>query len=305
MQAIKRVIIQGGYSFYRNMTVSVSSIFILIITLSIVTSIILTKSIFLHSLEEIKSKVDISLYLKSDASEEAVLAIKEKLSTLSALQSVNYISKEDTLIKFKNDYKDDAETLEALNEIGTNPFGPSFVITARDTNDYSDIVETINTPDFLGTYNDNIDKINYTDIKSSIDKINSMIKWSGDIGYVLTIIFMLISLMIVYNTTRLAILNFKDEIHIMKLVGASDLFIKGPFLIEACIYGVLASLFTILAFIPITEYITTKTFVFLGEYSLYDYYMSNILHISLILIGSSIIVATLSSFLAVRKHLRG
>jgi cell division transport system permease protein len=305
MQSIKRVIIQGSYSFYRNMTVSISSIFILVITLSIVTSIILTKAVFLNTLEEVKSKVDISLYLQKETNEESELAIKEKLQTLQAVKEVIFISKEDTLIKFKEDHKNNAETLEALNEIVSNPFGSSFVITAKNTNDYAAIVDTINASDFLGKYSDSVDRINYTDIKYSIDRINNLIKWSTEIGYILTIIFISISIMIIYNTTRLAIFNFKDEIHIMKLVGASDTFIKGPFLIEASIYGIIASIFTSIAFIPISEYITGKTVSYLDGFSLYEYYMSDFLNIALILLCSSIVVSTTSSFLAVRKHLRG
>jgi cell division transport system permease protein len=285
------------------MTVSVSSIFILVITLSIITSIYLSKDVFKKSIDNIKSKVDISIYMKPDTADAQMLAVKQKLQMLPEVKSVNFISREDTLNNFKRDNASDTATLQALTEVGSNPFGASFSVQADDTDKYSIIISKINDENLLGEDKSSIDKINYVDIKESIDKLNHLVSWFSAVGYTVTIVFVVMSLMIVYNTIRLAIFTFKEEISVMKLVGASNMYIRGPFIVESIIYGVMASIITTGLFYPITKYITSKTVDFFGGYSIHAYYMDNILNIAMMLAGAGVAVAAISSILAVRKYL--
>lgn len=303
MQIIKRILDAGFKGFYRNRTISVSSIFILIITLSIICSILITKNVFSNTVEQIKSKVDISINLKRDSSEASIISIKQKLQNINEIKEVVFISKEDTLISFKEKYKNDEATLKALEEVSSNPFGASFKIVAKDTGDYSEIINKINNENILGDDKNSIDKINYVDIKDSIDRLNKLIYWFDNFGLAVIIIFSIISIMIVYNTIRLAIFTFKDEISVMKLVGASDMYIRGPFIVEAVIYAFVSSIITLISFFMITKYIDSKTVNFLAGYSVNDYFVSNIFYIFFILLISSILVAAISSILAVRKYL--
>ena len=303
MQLFKRIIIGGLNGFYRNRTISVSSIFILIITLSIICSILLFKAVFTNSVSQIKSKVDISIYLKKEVTDTSIISIKQKLKNLSEVKEVNFISKEEVLDNFKEKYKNDPSTDKALQEINTNPFGPVFQIIAKDTNDYSKIIAKINEQNLLGEESKDIEKINYFDLKDSIEKLNNLIAWFDSFGFVMTFIFIIISLMIVYNTTRLAIFTFKDEISIMKLVGASDMYIRGPFIVESILYGFISSIITLSIFYPITKYIGTKTIVFLGGYNINTYFVENIPTIFIILLMSGILVSITSSIFAVRKYL--
>lgn len=302
-QLIKRITQAGFTGFYRNMTVSVSSIFILVITLSIITSIYLSKDVFEKSIDNIKSKVDISIYMKPDIDDAQILAVKQKLQIIPEVKSVNFISREETLNNFKRDNASDVATLQALAEVGTNPFGASFSVQADDTDKYSIIISKINDENILGDDKNSIDKINYVDIKESIDKLNNLVSWFQTIGYVITLVFVIMSLMIVYNTIRLAIFTFKEEISVMKLVGASNMYIRGPFIVESIIYGVIAGIITTGLFYPITKYITSKTIVFFGGYSVHAYYVDNIFNIVMMLAGAGIGVAAISSILAVRKYL--
>jgi cell division transport system permease protein len=303
MQLFKRIITAGLNGFYRNRTISISSIFILVVTLSIIASIFLFKAVFNNSVDQIKSKVDISIYLKSDSSDATIISVKQKLSGIKNVKEVNFISKEDTLKNFKEQYKNDAATIKALEEIGTNPFGASYQVKANDTNDYDGIMSKINEEGFLADDKKDIDKINYVDIKDSIDKLNKIIIWFNSFGLVMIIIFAVMSLLIVYNTVRLAIFTFKDEISVMKLVGASDMYIRGPFIVESIIYGLLASIITVLLFYPVTKYIATRTMDFFGGYDVHLYYTDHLVSLFLMLAGAGILVASISSILAVRKYL--
>ncbi len=303
MQLFKRIITAGFNGFYRNRTISISSIFILVVTLSIIASILMFRDVFNNSITQIKTKVDISIYLKNDTTDASIISIKQKLQGISTVKDVNFVSKDETLEKFKEQYKNDTATIKALDEVGVNPFGASFQVIAKDTTDYNNIMKKIETENYLGDDTKDIDKINYVDIKDSIEKLNSLITWFNTFGITMITIFIIMSLMIVYNTIRLAIFTFKDEISVMKLVGASDMYIRGPFIVESILYGAIASLITTIIFYPITKYVTNKTLDFFGGYSIHAYYLDNIALIFVTLFISGTLVAIISSVLAVRKYL--
>ena len=303
MTLIKRIIAAGFQGFYRNKTISIASIFILVVTLSIICNMFLFEAVFKYSVQEIKKKVDISIYLKSDASDASILAIKQKLGALPNVKEVKYITKEETFNKFKEDYKNDNETISALSELGSNPFGASFSVVAKDTVDYENIISKINDEKILGDDGNSIDKINYLDIKDSIAKLNNIITGVEKFGIFVVIVFIAMSVMIIYNTVRLAIFTFKDEISVMKLVGASNMYIRGPFIVESAIYGVIASLITILLMYPVISWLRDKTIEFFVGFDMLQYYKDNILQIFIILCISGIVVSMISSMLAVRKYL--
>ena len=303
MQLFKRIITAGFKGFYRNKTISIASIFILVVTLTIIANMFMLEAIFKHSVAEIKKKVDISIYLKNDVQDSSILAIKQKLQELPNVKEVVYITKEETLIKFKEDYKNDPDTLAALSELGANPFGPSFSVKANDTPDYEIIMSKINDDKILGDDYNSIDKINYLDIRDSITKLNSLVSLVEKFGIFVTIIFVSMSVMITYNTVRLAIFTFKEEIAVMKLVGASNMYIRGPFIVESAMYGIIASLISVLIMYPISSWLDHKTVTFFAGFSILEYFTSNIFQIFIVLCVCGIVVSTVSSLLAVRKYL--
>lgn len=304
MTLLKRVLEAGLKGFYRNKTISIASIFILIITLTIIANLFLMQAIFNYSVDEIKKKVDISIYLKKDAQDATIVSMKQKLQALPNVKNVTYITKEDTLAKFQEDYKNDAETLAALNEIGTNPFGASFSVTANDTPDYELIMSKIQDERVLGDDYNSIDKINYFDIKDSIANLNKIVQGAQTFGLFIVAILIAMSIMIIYNTVRLAIFTFKEEISVMKLVGASNTYIRGPFVVESGLYGLIASIIAVGLLYPITSWISSKTQSYFGGFDMHDWYSSHVLQIFLILLVSGVLVSTISSMLAVRKYLK-
>ena len=301
----RRIIAAGLRGFYRNRTVSLSSIFILTITLSIITSFYLFRAIFDYTLDQVREKVDVRIYFTVDATEQEIIDVKAKLLGLSEVKSVAYTSREQALADFKTKHTGDALTLQALDELGNNPFGASLAITAKDTSQYESIATQLtSSTGLLGDSSGAVDKINYYQLKDSIDKLNNIIGWTDTVGFWLSMIFILMSCMIVYNTIRLAIFVYRDEIAVMKLVGASNMFIRGPFIVEAVLYALIATIITLVIFYPATAWITKKTVFFFEGMNINQYFVTHIFQLTGILLLSGVFLAVISSLLAVRKYLK-
>ena len=301
----KRTILAGLRGFYRNRTVSLSSIFILTITLSIVTSFYLLVAVFNYTLEQVKEKVDVRVYFTTDATEQQATDIKAKLLGLSDVKSVTYTSREQALDEFKKKHVGDQLTLQALDELGSNPFGASLSVIAKDTSRYEAIADQLSDGSgLLGDDKGVIDKVNYYQIKDSIDKLNSIIGWTNTVGFWLSIIFVLMSCMIVYNTIRLAIFVYRDEIAVMKLVGASNMFIRGPFIVESLLYAIVATIITTIIFFPATVWVSQKTVFFFEGLNINAFYTAHFIELTLTLLAFGSVLTVVSSFLAVRKYLK-
>ena len=124
------------------------------------------------------------------------------------------------------------------------------------------------------------------------------------VGFALSFALAAIALMVAYSTVRLAIYNAKDEISVMQLVGASRAFIRGPFLVEGVIHGILSAIFTLAVFYPVFWFAGTKTKALFMGLNIFEYFLSNIFQIGAILVFTGIILGTFSAALAVRKYLK-
>ena len=230
--------------------------------------------------------------------------VKAKLAGLPQVKSVIYTSREQALEEFRVKHAGDQLTLQALEELGENPFGASLSVLAKDTSQYEAIAQQLQEGSgFFGYQSASVDKINYYQLKDSIDKLNNIIGWVNTVGFWLSVIFILMSCMIVYNTIRLAIFVYRDEIAVMKLVGASNMFIRGPFVVEAMLYGLVATVITLVLAYPATVWVTKKTIFFFEGMNIHAYYMQHFFELALLLLVSGVILAVISSLLAVRKYL--
>jgi cell division transport system permease protein len=216
-----------------------------------------------------------------------------------------YTSREQALEEFKTKHQGDQLTLQALDELGSNPFGSSLAVVAKDTAQYEAIASQLSTGSgLLGDSSSAVDKINYYQLKDSIDKLNSIIGWTNTVGFWISMIFILMSCMIVYNTIRLAIFVYRDEIAVMKLVGASNMFIRGPFIVEAVLYALVATTITLVLFYPATVWVTKKTVFFFEGMNIHAYYTTNFFQFAGMLFAAGVVLAVISSLLAVRKYLK-
>jgi cell division transport system permease protein len=291
-------------NFWRNGFVSLASILVMTITLSVIGSIIFTSALLVSSLDQIKEKVDINVYFVTNASEGDILAIQKSLKALPEVAEVTYTSREQVLADFKQRHQNDEFTLQALDELSDNPLGAVLNVKATDPSRYADIAtflesKSVSQTDGLPI----IDKINYNQNKTAIDKLSQMIDSGQKLGFFLTIILIIISVVITFNTIRLAIYISREEISVMRLVGASSKFIRGPFVIVGIMYGIVAALISIALFYPITYYLGKATQNFFTGLNVFNYYVSNFGQIFAIIIGAGIFIGAASSYLAVRRYL--
>jgi cell division transport system permease protein len=299
----KRIIKSGFINFSRNGLISWAAVLVVTITLSVITAIILLQAVLSFSLNAIKDKVDVTIYFTVAAPEVQIIALQKSLEKLPEVASVSYTNSEQALALFRARHESDYPTIAALDEIGANPLGAYLNVKAKEVSQYENIANFLKGDDklVLGSVSI-IDKINYHQNKLVIDRLNSIISGANKLGFLVTLILILISIIITFNTIRLTIFISKDEIGVMRLVGASKMRVRGPFMTEGIIYGLIASIITMIIFLPAVFWVGVNMTDFLGL-NLYHYYLSHFFQIFAIILLSGILLGVISSFLAVRRYL--
>jgi cell division transport system permease protein len=303
---VRRIVRSGLINFYRNTFVSFASVMMMTITLFIIGATIFLNAILSFTMANIERKVDINVYFYPQAQESQVLDVKNQIEQLPQVESVTYLSREDALNAFKTRHENDQLTLQALDELGTNPLGASLSIQAKDSGQYESIAEFLNSDETLqaGSTGGLIEKINFYQNKEIIARLNALSDTVKRVGIILTIIFIGLSIVVTLNTIRMAIYSSREEIGVMRLVGAENKYIQGPFVVEGILSGLFAAVITIMALFPITLWVSKHTINFLGGLSLVSYYGDNFMQIFLILLVVGIVLGALSSMFAIRQYLK-
>ncbi len=299
--SLKRITSSGAKNFARSGAVSFATVLIMTVTLIIVGFLIFLSALLTHTLGLVQDKVDVNVYFTVDAAESEILSIQQQLEALPEVAAVTYTSREQALEEFRTRHANDQLTLQALEELGENPLGASLAIKAKDPSQYEAIVNQVasNT-----TGGDIIDRINYYQNKSVIDRLTGAIETMEKAGLFVVILFAGASVIIALATIRLAIYSAKDEIAVMRLVGASNMYIRGPFIVAGILSGIFAAIIALLLFYPATWYAGNALSSWLGGFNLFKYYTDNFVIVFGILMGSGILIGALASWLAVRRYLR-
>lgn len=302
---LKRIIKSGFFNFWRSGYVSLASILVMFITLSVIGSVIFVSTILNVTMQELRDKVDVNVYFTTTVSEDDILALKNKIEALPEVRNIEYISREQALENFRESHKNDQTILQALEELTDNPLGASLNIKAKEPSQYEGIANFLSEENILSGGGEKIiDKINYYENKTVIEKLSRIINSAENLGLALTLSLVVVSIVITFNTIRLAIYISREEISVMQLVGASKNYIRGPFVITGIIVGLVAGLLTILVFWPICYWLGQTTQNFFVGFNAFDYYVKNFFQIAFAVIGSGIAIGAVSSLLAVRKYLK-
>lgn len=303
MIELKRIIKSGFVNFARSGVISWAAVLVVTITLSVITAIILLQAVLHFSLDQIKDKVDVTIYFNVNAEDSKIMSLKRSLENLPEVEKVSYISAAESLKLFRLRHQNDYPTIQALDEISDNPLGGYLNVKAREVSQYESIANFLNGDNALVLGSQSIiDKVNYHQNKIVIDRLNNIISGAQKLGFLITLILIIISIIITFNTIRLAIFISKEEIGVMRLVGASKMRVRGPFMVEGAIYGIISTIVTLVIFLPVTIYLGNNMTNFLGL-NIYDYYISNLFQISIIILLSGILLGMISSFIAIRKYL--
>lgn len=304
---VKRIFRAGFLDFWRNGFVSFASILMMVFTLFIIGLAIFTGVILSKTLQQFRDKADMNVYFTTDASETDILGLQKQVNALPEVASTQYISSTDALANFRELHQNDQLTLQALDELGGNPLGAVLNVKAKDISQYAAIANFLQGQEALQNGKPQIiDKINYFDEQhqqaiSRLSQITDSSKW---IGIAIIAILVLTTIAISFNTLRLAIYSSREEISVMRLVGAGRGYIRSPFIVEGVMYGLIAGVVTMLLFYPLTWWLGTKTENFFGGVNVFSYYIANFPLLFLVIVGSGVLIGAIASYLAVRRYLK-
>ncbi|MFH0987550.1 MAG: permease-like cell division protein FtsX [Patescibacteria group bacterium] len=297
---VARVFKFGWYEFLRNIGISVGTIFIMFITLSILAGTVFLRGTTQNLISALQKKVDVSVYFNPSVAEKDIFKVKERIENFPQIDAVSYVSREKALESFKEEHKNDPQIMEALEEIGDNPLPASLNVRASAANTYEALANFLEKGEFKSL----IEKVNYRQNKSIIDKLFSISNSIKNSGIVLSLLLIFIALTVTFNTIRLAIYSKKREIEVMKFIGATDWFVRGPFLIEGVLLGLFAGFFSFLLFYGVDAVLSAQGAGIFSELNLLSFFENNILFLLLIQFGGGIILGAVSSIFATQKHLR-
>lgn len=302
--ALKRITKYGFLSFLRNGFVSLATILVMTIALFMISASIFSDAALKSVLKSLENQVDINVYFTPEADGEAINKLAKELEALAESESVTLKSKEEVLAEFKNRHKNDELTIKSLEELGENPFGATIAVRAKSPEDYAKIAKFLEGKiEALNKEKQIIEKVNFTDSKKAIDTLNSIIKSSKKITAVVLAFLILVAVLIVFNTIRLAVFTNKEEIAIMKLVGASDAYVQGPFIVEGALYGIVSAILTMLIVWPLSVYIDPSAKAFLGSFSTYEYFKTHAVNLFAVLLTVGVLLGVASSYLSVKRYL--
>ena len=284
---------------------SLSAIFVMTVALFVVGSTILLSVFLDSSLQEIKSKVDVNVYFNPDATEPDIFLMKRALEELPEVAAVEYISRDQAIQNFKDRHSNDYLMTQALDELIDNPLGAILNIKAKDTSQYEAIAKHIKSEqEAAGPGANLIYNVNYSKNKIVIDKLTAITKGIERVSFALLLVLIGIAIVITFNTIRLAIYVSREEIAIMRLVGANNSFVRGPFVVEGIMYGIVAAIVSTALFYPVTHWLRSATENFYGGIDLFSYYIMHLNQIFMVLLVGGVFLGAVSSFLAVRRYLK-
>lgn len=243
------------------------------------------------------------MYFVPTASQDDIDSIRTALIALPDVADVRYTSREEALANYRERNQNDEIAMQALAELDDNPLGANIAIQARETSQYESIARFLEERRDSTAQNPVIDEINYERNRESIDALTKIIGAVEQASIAIMLVLIVAAILITFNTIRLAIYTAREEISIMRLVGASNMFIRGPFMLQGVMYGFVAGVFSLMIFYPIMVWLGPRTEAFF-EFNLFTYFISNFSYIFLVLVGIGIVLGLVSSMLAVARYLR-
>lgn len=237
MRSFFRIILFAVQGMWRNFWLSFVTTSVFFLTLLTINAVLVLNVLANASVKSVEEKVQVTVYFGADVAPDTVHGVRSYLLGLSQVKEVTYQSAEDALQEFTEHYQSDPVILAALDETDGNPLGQALKIRAYNAADFPFIVQALDTPEYAPYIKDK----NYTDYSSALQLLSNF-SHKVRMGFLaLATFFGLIAVLIVFNTIRIAIYVHRDEIGIMKLVGANDWFVRGPFLLESLFYALIAT----------------------------------------------------------------
>ncbi len=298
---ISRIFNFGLKNFRRNGWLSTATVAIMTLALLVFVSLIMFGVVTNAAATSIKNKIDISAYFTTNTPEDQILSIQQSLEQLPEVASVQYVSRDQALAIFKENHANDPTISQAINELNTNPLEASLNVKAKDPSQYAAIAQYLNDPS-IAQYLDG--PPSYYDNQTVIDRLTKIVQVVTTGGFLVTLALALVAGLVVFNTIRLAIYSNRDEIGVMRVVGASNALVRGPFVVEGVIAAALAAAASLVLAAPLLAFVSPYLDVFIPGLGIFHYFWTHLILLfgSVLLFG--IVIGAFSSFIAVRRYLR-
>jgi cell division transport system permease protein len=303
MTNLFRIIRFAFRDFYRNFWLSFNTISIILLSILSVNFLIVVNVIVGEAVQSVENRVNVSIYFNEKASLEQVENLKTRLTKDIRLRSADVISPTDALERFQDRYQNDPEIIAALDELSENPFSYSLVIQANQLEDYTNVTAILEDP----VYTQLIEQRDLSDLDSherAIARVNDISRRAEQIGLAITFILIFNSIVVVINAIRLNIYSHREEIGIMKLVGAKNWMVRGPFVVESILYAFFGTILAAAVIYPMFQFIDPSIPNLLGQpFSVIEYYKANWTSLLLWQVVGIFALNIFSSSLAMRRYL--
>lgn len=300
-----RIIHTGMVNFIRNASLAVAAIAVMVVTLTIMLFSIIANQTFSNTVIQITDRIDISVYLKDSNTEAQNLALVDRIDELPNVKSVRYLTKKEALERYVSQNAGNEALLSAVSQTD-NPIPATILIKPVDLNQIDDIRSYLTRGEVAALQSD---EPSYSgDRKEAIDKITGATNVLQRIGIVSVGVFTVICALIIFNTIQMAIFNRRDEITIMRLLGAKTSYIRGPFIVESIIYGILSGVLSVLiinsAFLATSNALQASSLGLLDIGYASEYFSQNFLKLLTLQLIAGILIGSVSSIIATRRYLK-
>ena len=301
-----RIIHTGIVNFMRNVTLAVAAMAVMVVTLTIVLFSLITNATFENTIAQITNKISVSAYLLDTTTDAQAQQLVTQLRKQPTVNRVVYLNKEQALRAYAAQNKDNQNLITAAAAVG-NPIPATVQVYPHNLNQVQAIKDYLTTPDNKKLQSPESPSYN-GDRKQAIDSITHATNVLRKIGIVTVIIFAVICALIIFNTIQMAIFNRRDEITIMRLLGASTSYIRGPFVVESAIYGLLSAVFSVLivnsAFLASSNALQASSLGLLDINYANEYFDAHFFQLLTLQMAIGIIIGTVSSVIATRRYLK-
>ena len=302
LYSLSRIFKMGVLNFWRNIWLSVATTLVMVLTLLSFSILFILNLMGNVAIQNIKEKIDVTIYLKNNPNAEKIDLLKQNIAEIDGVKSVEYISSEQALENFRQKHQNDRMIAEILKDFKDNPLEAVFIIKANDPQDYPEIAKKLEQE----RYQEFIRKINYKDNQTMINRLTATAGSLAKIGIIISGVFAGIAILVMFNTIRLTIYSRSQEIEIMKIVGATNWYVRWPMIIEGIMYGLIAALISLIILYPAAQMTSPKIEAYFQGYgiNLTQYFTSHLLQIVALQILVGVLLGVLSSAIAVSKYLK-
>lgn len=299
-----RIIKTGAQNFVRNATLAIAAMAVMVITLTIILFSVIANATFSYTISQITDNIDISVYLKDSVTEEQRVGLVNELKSKPEIKSVRYVSKDEALERYKEQNAGNVDLLLAISQTN-NPLPASLQIKPDDPDNIPEIQKALDT-ERVRALSERTDT--QEERKKALDKITQATQFFRQAGIASVIVFALVSVLIIFNTIRMAIFNRRDELTIMRLLGASNWYIRGPFVVETVLYGILSAILSVtlvnILFTVSASAFDASSLGLLDINYANDYFSRHFLVILTLQVLIGILIGAASSIIATRRYLK-